>query len=307
LEPPVAVKRGTERGPEPEELEQRDKLEHRDEGERFDEGGQPEDRREREAGFFDRVSARAARTHELEARPHAIEGNLVTMFDWLGDLRGKRVLDVCCGTGTTSLLLAEAGAVEVVGCDVSESSLSVAMSRAESIDASRRPTFVRHDVETPRPEWDGHFDVLFGSYALHHLDLDRCLPLLAGYLRPGGRSIFLETSARNPVLRWSRRWLTGRFRVPRYGTPDEHPLTRDDLQAISCHLGGSHVIKGEYAFLRILDRQVFQYRSRALSNACASGDRLLGRLYPSGSYHVIVGCGPIADRRTDAMAGSYGP
>jgi SAM-dependent methyltransferase len=296
----LAVKRGTGPGP------------RHDEGDTSPEahGGQKSqgprerlERQQREAAFFDEVSTHQAVDAGPEVLQAAADGSLGAMLGWLGDLRGKRVLDLCCGTGTTSLLLADAGAEEVVGCDVSDSSLGVARGRAAALDARRRPSFVRHDVETPRAEWEGRFDVLFGSYALHHLDLARCLPVLADYLKPGGRSVFLETSARNPVLRWSRRWLTGRFGVPRYGTLDERPLTRDDIQAISCHLGGCRVIVGDYAFLRILDRQVFHYRSAAVSGACAAGDRLLSRVYPSGSYHIVVACGPIADRWS---SGSYG-
>jgi len=266
------------------------------------EGLERQDRQEREAAFFDELSKRALSEDADDFRPGTAGGNLGAMFDWLGDLHGKRVLDLCCGTGTTSLLLAQSGAEEVIGCDVSDSSLDVARGRAAVLDAGQRPSFVQHDLETPHAEWEGHFDVLFGSYALHHLDLRRCLPVLSGYLRPGGRSVFLETSARNPLLRWSRRWLTGRLGVPRYGTVDERPLTRDDLQTISCHLGGCQVINGDYAFLRILDRQILHYRSRALSGICAAGDTLLSRAYPSGSYHIIVACGPVADHGTP---GSY--
>ena len=298
--PALAVKRGTGPGPGqnegdgPPEAQGRQKSRGR--RERLE-------RQQREAAFFDEVSTHQAVDASPEVRPTTAEGSLGAMLGWLGDLSGKRVLDLCCGTGTTSLVLADAGAEEVVGCDVSDASLDVARGRAAALDARRRPSFVRHDVETPRAEWEGKFDVLFGSYALHHLDLARCLPVLADYLRPRGRSVFLETSARNPVLRWSRRWLTGRFGVPRYGTLDERPLTRDDIQAISCHLGGCRVIVGDYAFLRILDRQVFHCRSAAVSGACAAADRLLSGVYPSGSYHIVVACGPIADRWS---SGSYG-
>ncbi len=256
-----------------------------------------EPRQDREAAFFDALAGSGpVRPDEVgnATAPGALAGdrNLGAMLSWLGDLQGKRVLDLCCGTGLTSLLLAEAGA-KVVGCDVSESSLDVARGRAGALDSEHRPSFVRHDVHAPRPNWEGGFDVLFGSYALHHLDLEVCLPLMASYLRPGGRSIFLETSGRNPVLRWSRRWLTGRLGVPRYGTLDERPLTRADLQAISCQLGGCRVIPAEYAFLRILDRQIFHYRWQRLSGACVRVDELLRRAYPAGSYLIVVACGPL--------------
>lgn len=292
----MALKRGTGPGRRNDESDARREPDGRGKRPGRRQRSERPDRQQREAAFFDEVSTRAGVAAGPKHPPAVVEGNLGAMLAWLGDLRGKRVLDLCCGTGTTSLLLAEAGAEEVVGCDVSESSLDVARGRAAALDAGRRPSFVRHDVEAPRPEWEGRFDVLFGAYALHHLDLDRCLPLLAGYLRPGGRSVFLETSARNPVLRWSRRWLTGRFGVPRYGTIDERPLTRDDLQTISCNLGGCRVISADYAFLRILDRQVFHYRSVGLSAACAAADKFLSQIYPSGSYHIVVACGPMSER-----------
>jgi SAM-dependent methyltransferase len=294
----VAVKRGTGPHPKREERHEPSELDARQKA-----GGLERlDRQERDAAFFDELSKRAPSADAGEFRPGTAGGNLGAMFDWLGDLHRKRVLDLCCGTGTTSLLLAQSGAEEVVGCDVSDSSLDVARGRAAVLDAAQRPSFVRHDLETPRADWEGRFDVLFGFYALHHPDLRRCLPVLASYLKPGGRSVLLETSARNPLLRWSRRWLTGRLGGARYGTVDERPLTRDDVQTISCHLGGCQVIKGDYAFLRILDRQILQYRSRALSSVCAAGDTLLSRAYPSGSYHIVVACGPMADH---GKPGSY--
>jgi SAM-dependent methyltransferase len=269
-------------------------------------------RQDREAAFFDALTTRASAgpagpAGAAEPGVLPVDGNLGAMLSWLGDLHGKRVLDLCCGTGVTSLLLAEAGA-EVVGCDVSDSSLDVARGRAGTLEPDHRPSFVRHDVHVPRPDWEGRFDVLFGSYALHHLDLELCLPLLAGYLRPGGRSIFLETSGRNPLLRWSRRWLTGRLGVPRYGTLDERPLTRADLQAIACRLGGCEVIPAEYAFLRIMDRQVFHYRWPRLSAACARGDELLRGAYPAGSYLIVVACGPLpADPPPDSSLSASEP
>jgi 2-polyprenyl-3-methyl-5-hydroxy-6-metoxy-1,4-benzoquinol methylase len=249
-------------------------------------------RQRREAAFFDQVTARTP-DQQLEEELLAAEGdgNLRTMIEWLGGLRGRRVLDVCCGTGTTSILLARRGA-EVVGCDVSAVSVAAAGERAARLGLQDRTSFVPQDLEERREEWSGRFDALFGSYALHHLDLERCLPLLAGYLRPGARSAFLETSAMNPLLHGARRWLAGRFGVPRYGTEDEHPLTEDDVRLTGRHLGGCRVLVGNYAFLAILDRQVFRYRSSLLSTACTAGDAVLRRLYPSGSYHVVLACGP---------------
>ena len=42
------------------------------------------------------------------------------VFNLLGDVRGKRVLDIGCGYGTTAAAVAAAGAASVLGIDPSE-------------------------------------------------------------------------------------------------------------------------------------------------------------------------------------------
>jgi 2-polyprenyl-3-methyl-5-hydroxy-6-metoxy-1,4-benzoquinol methylase len=61
---------------------------------------------------------------------------LEVAYEILGDIRGKRLLDVGCGLGENSLLFARWGA-HVTGVDVSGESLAVARQRAEKLSKRR--------------------------------------------------------------------------------------------------------------------------------------------------------------------------
>jgi hypothetical protein len=61
--------------------------------------------------------------------------------------------------------------------------------------------------------------------------------------------------ATNPVLRFARKYVVGRFGVPRLGTTDEHPLTRHDIRALQHHLGPVEVVVPQVDFLKLASRQ----------------------------------------------------
>lgn len=63
-----------------------------------------------------------------------------------GDLTGRRVLDVCSGTGVQALLAATRGAAEVVGLELRESAVVVARANAALNGVSDRVTFRASDM-----------------------------------------------------------------------------------------------------------------------------------------------------------------
>ncbi|MGD8718426.1 MAG: class I SAM-dependent methyltransferase [Candidatus Zixiibacteriota bacterium] len=74
-------------------------------------------------------------------------------FDAFGDLAGKSVLDVGCGSGPYIVEALERGARRVVGVDVSDNMLELARGRAVEMGASERVELVRADFATwPPPE-----------------------------------------------------------------------------------------------------------------------------------------------------------
>lgn len=137
------------------------------------------------------------------------------------DPAGKHVLLYAPVPQSVSLF--ERGAASVTGIDVSERELERARRAME--DAGYGDRFHGLVADAHRtPFEDASFDVIVGGSVLHHLDLPIALREIRRILRPGGRAVFDEPLAHNPLIR------LGRALTPGARTPDEHPLTVDDLE-----------------------------------------------------------------------------
>ncbi|MHA2146706.1 MAG: class I SAM-dependent methyltransferase [Candidatus Thorarchaeota archaeon] len=75
----------------------------------------------------------------------------------VGEIKGKRVLDLACGSGRHAAALAQQGA-EVVGIDSSESMLSRAKEHASSIGVT--PKFIRGDMSKFNSLTTDQFDLV---------------------------------------------------------------------------------------------------------------------------------------------------
>jgi 2-polyprenyl-3-methyl-5-hydroxy-6-metoxy-1,4-benzoquinol methylase len=154
-------------------------------------------------------------------------------FYILGDVRGKRILEVGCGDGGNAILLALKGA-RVVGVDISPRAIEIARKRAEMHGVSGRVTFLAMPLELYKPDANDKFDIICGFAVLHHLIsvLDQTVGTMMNMAAPGAFVLFTE-----PIALW--RWLRKlRLLLPIsvHGTPDERPLEPAELAILARHM-----------------------------------------------------------------------
>jgi len=112
-----------------------------------------------------------------------------------GVRRNERALDVGCGCGATSLVMADRGAI-TTGIDVSRPMLEHARTRAEG---RSNPEFVLADAALH--EFNGDFDLLFSRFGvMFFVEPVAAFANLRSALRSGGRVCFLcwQSADRNP-------------------------------------------------------------------------------------------------------------
>ena len=98
--------------------------------------------------------------------------------------------------------------------------------------------------------------------------------------------MFFENHALNPLLRLGRRHVVGRFGVRRFGTEDEHPLTRRDY-ALWRSRFQLELEYPDFHFFALLGRQLFTERRRVRESARRLDDLVWRRCRAAG-YHVLV-------------------
>jgi 2-polyprenyl-3-methyl-5-hydroxy-6-metoxy-1,4-benzoquinol methylase len=242
-----------------------------------------------EAAFFDRVAQQVEAT-SLPIDPLALQRysrpalrrrfNKEYRFKTLGSVKGKTLLDVGCGDGQNSVLLARMGA-RVTGIDVSPGAIEVARRRAEVNGVSDRVRFLCSPVEKAALP-DGGFDIVWGDGILHHVldDLDLVLSHLARCAKPEGMLIFSEPVNLSPMLRRIRR----RVPIRTDATPGERPMLGAELDLVRRYVPG--LVMRPYSILGRLDRLIlirFNYERspvvrRGLVNAIAVVDWLIASL-----------------------------
>jgi malonyl-CoA O-methyltransferase len=133
-----------------------------------------------------------ARAHNplMQAEEQAMRGLLPA-----AEVRGKRALDVACGTGRYLRWLAEAGASFVAGVDFSAEMLA----RAESAGG-----VLRGDMRA-LPLAAEAFDVVVCGLAVGHLpDLASAVGEMARRLRPGGLLVYSDFHPCAHLAGWKR-------------------------------------------------------------------------------------------------------
>jgi len=245
-----------------------------------------EDRLARERAFHDQL---AVDLDPSEMPPVALDHLDGALLRLIGDLRGKHVLDLGCGSGDLTLALSLAGA-KTTGVDLSRGMVEVAEQRTAFFAPDAETDFVVAAVEA-LPINNEAFDVIIGRFILHHLDIPAAAAECARVLRQDGMAIFAENSGRNPILMFARNHLTGRFGIPRYGTPDERPLSSDDVESLRSRLPDLQLEYPVFEFFSLFDRQVLRFRWGLASKVLSTLDRAIWSWIPPArpwSFRVVV-------------------
>ncbi len=133
---------------------------------------------------------------DSEFKPlHDINPLRVDFIDRLGQLAGKKVLDVGCGGGILSEAMAQRGA-DVSGIDMGEAPLKVA--KLHGLESGVKINYRQITVEALAEEMPESFDLVTCMEMMEHVpDPSSVVNACARLLKPGGR-LFLSTLNRNP-------------------------------------------------------------------------------------------------------------
>jgi ubiquinone/menaquinone biosynthesis C-methylase UbiE len=189
----------------------------------------------------------------------------------LGDIRGRNVLDMGCGDGWLSVILAKRGGI-IWGYDISAEAIETARRRAAANDVADRTHFdVASAYTTPYP--DRHFDVVIGQAILHHLgDKEALGRELIRVMKPGARAVFCEPFAASRTLRRLRRVVP--IESEAADDPDQEQLTYRDFEVFSNQFD---VRAQEYQLFSRLDRV---FRSRGARQFLGKLDLVLLKWVP---------------------------
>ena len=163
-------------------------------------------------------------------------------FDYLNiNARGKEILDFGCGIGGMSRKVYELGPKRIVGIDISDEAIKLAISKAEELNL--KIEYKIENCEKLNLPLES-FDIVYGFGILHHLNLLESINEITKVLKKKGSIIFVEPLGTNPIINLYR------VLTPKSRSQDEHPFMFKDLDLIKNHFKFTKI--NYYGFLTII-------------------------------------------------------
>jgi SAM-dependent methyltransferase len=178
---------------------------------------------DREAAFHDAWASDTKLSdilvRECFEAPTAMENQFI--LQRMGDLRGKKLLDIGAGLGESSVYFALQGA-DVTTVDISPQMVETALKLGAQFGVKLQG-LVSGGEALNLPE--AAYDIIYIANTIHHVQ-DRALLFVQMHraLKPGGRFFSYDPLAYNPAINVYRRMAS------EVRTPDESPLTVADLR-----------------------------------------------------------------------------
>ncbi|MDA0567948.1 class I SAM-dependent methyltransferase [Streptomonospora sp. S1-112] len=216
------------------------------------------------AQSFDHVAAEYERLAELTG-DDGVGAWLPGVLPDASAASGGRALDLGCGTGRHTLVLAERFA-HVEAVDLSRPMLDIARAKRSRLNVVYRCGDLLAEDGGPT----GRYDFVLSVRTLHHVaDLEAALRRIRRLVAPGGRAVLIDVVSRRPsVPRW---WLRGGLlRKLLRNTLRRGPAEAWEVYRLS---------SGAWLDHRVSDR----YLSRA------EFERRYGSVFPEGAFTSAAG------------------
>ncbi len=152
-------------------------------------------------------------------------------FHLLGNLRGKTIVDLGCGDGLNTTILALLGA-RVISVDISDKSLELTCNRVRANGVIQNVTLVHSDA-AGIPLGDHFADGVLCAAILHHVDCLATARQIRRILKPGGVAVFSEPLAGPSFVGAIKTFLPKTDGV----SDDEAPLTLAQVEGVSRAVG----------------------------------------------------------------------
>jgi SAM-dependent methyltransferase len=198
-------------------------------------------------------------------------------FHLLGDVRGKTVLDLGCGTGENIVPLVKRGA-HVIGIDISPDLIALAERRLKDAD-SPAVLKVGSAYETGLPS--SSVDVIFCISLVHHLDIALVCEEMGRILTENGFVVLKEP------IRFSKAYGRLRGLLPSHADVSdyEHPLTSEELAILTERFRATGTRYFRLPFVALASR-VFPVPLRGF--VWKVSDRMLRHWKLSENYATVV-------------------
>lgn len=208
-------------------------------------------------------------------------------------IAGKKVLDIGCGQGDSSVKLLGLGAGYVHGIDISQRFFA----EAKEKEINGRLDFSNADVMQPIP---GTFDLIVGRAILHHIEFKSVLKrLYKSNLNEGGMMVFMEPFGDNLLIRLFHKIAKSAH------TPTEKPFVREDLNWLRENFPDSEILPMNYVSLPvgIISSLLFSDPDNFIMRFCDKVDMWVAQnvkfLLPhfrAGIIAITKKGGPLSDR-----------
>jgi ubiquinone/menaquinone biosynthesis C-methylase UbiE len=167
--------------------------------------------------WADSVSPEEVLVDEIFSVPSCVENLFI--LSKLGDLHGKKLLELGTGLGEGATFFSKCGA-QVVSTDVSPGMLKL----AQRVGNYHNTCFNCAISDAGYLGFKSNtFDFVYAANTLHHVEVNSCLNEVFRVLKPGGKAAFWDPIKYNPIINIYRS-MANQVR-----TEDEHPLGLSDI------------------------------------------------------------------------------